>query len=150
MSQSLACVTVHIVFSTKARIPLISLGLEERLKPFLGGILRSEDCPAIAIGGAADHMHTLCYLSRTISIADLVGRLKGRSSSWIGETFRMPQKFGWQGGYAAFSVSPSDVRGVADYIKNQREHHRRRGFQEELRELLKDHGMDFDEKYLWD
>ncbi len=150
MSQSLSCVIIHLVFSTKSRIPLISLQLEKRLKPTLQRILQSEGCDPIAVGCSDDHVHTLSYLSRTVTISGLVGRVKGLSSSWVHNSFRMRRKFAWQAGYAAFSVSPSKLKATANYVENQREHHRHRGFQEEVRELLRIHDVKFDERYLWD
>ena len=150
MSQSLSRVIVHAVYSTKDRIPLISPEMERRLASFVGGILRSENCPPIAIGGASDHLHSLFSLSRTIAIGDLIGSVKGRSSSWLNKGSRMRCKFAWQGGYAVFSVSSSAVETVARYIRSQRVHHMHHGFQEELRILLHSHGIDFDERYLWD
>jgi hypothetical protein len=85
-----------------------------------------------------------------VAISDLLGRVKGLSSSWVSDNFRMRRKFAWQGGYAVFSVSPSKLADTVRYVENQREHHRHRGFQEEVRELLRAHGVEFDERYLWD
>jgi len=104
MSQSLSCVIIHLVFSTKLRIPLISLELEKRLKPVLRKIPQAAGCPPIAEGCADDHVHALFRLSRTVPISEVVGKLKGASSSWVNRNVRMRRKFAWQGGYAAFSV----------------------------------------------
>jgi putative transposase len=102
------------------------------------------------IGGVADHVHVLCQLSRKISIAGLMEELKGGSSKWIKLIDRPIPSFHWQSGDAAFSVSPSNVDQVRQYIKNQEEHHRRRSFQDELREFLQRHEVKYDERYVWD
>ncbi len=102
------------------------------------------------VGGVEDHVHILARLNRTIAQADWVKELKRVSSRWLKERGREYADFQWQGGYAIFSVSASNLEKVRDYIARQEEHHRKVGFQEELRALLRKHEMEFDERYLWD
>jgi REP element-mobilizing transposase RayT len=103
----------------------------------------------LQIGGIEDHVHVLLGASPVLAPAKIVQLIKGGSSAWIQETFPPLKGFGWQDGYSAFTVSRSDLPSVMEYIQGQREHHRTKSFQEEYRELLKRHGIEFDERYIW-
>lgn len=149
--QSLAQIYLHIIYSTKDRRPFLQdVSLREDLHAYLAGTCNNLDCPAIEVGGVQDHVHVLCRLGRTITVADLLRELKRESSKWVKEQSRELQAFAWQTGYGAFSVSPSHLKGLRKYILGQEEHHRRESFQDELRRLLKKYGVEFDERYLWD
>jgi putative transposase len=150
MSQSLVKNTVHLVFSTKHRTPLIKSPIEAELHSYLFGTCKQIDCTPIRVGGASDHVHVLCALSKKLPLMKLLEVLKSHSSRWIKTKGNLYQGFYWQDGYAAFSVSPRDIDRVVSYIDNQKEHHRQKTFQEELRTLLMEHQLDFDERYLWD
>ena len=104
---------------------------------------------ALAIGGTADHVHALLSLPGMMSFAKAVQLIKGGSSKWVHDHFLSLKKFGWQEGYGAFSVSASQVPKTIAYINNQREHHRRKTFQEEFIELLKKHGIEYDSRYVF-
>src|SRR2546422_1928190 len=140
----------HCVFSTKERRRVITPALRERLWPFLGGIARQNKMKAIEIGGVEDHVHILLSLPATISIAKALQLIKGGSSKWVHETFPEHGLFAWREKYGAFSVSVSQLDNVIGYIKGQEEHHRKITFQEEFVALLKKHGIQYDEQYLWD
>ena len=99
---------------------------------------------ALAIGGTADHLHALLSLPGMMSFAKAVQLIKGGSSKWMHETFSKHKKFAWQEGYGAFSVSASQVPKTIAYIKNQKNHHRKKSFHEEFLDLLKKHGIEFD------
>jgi putative transposase len=150
MPQSLSAVHVHVVFSTKGRRPFQDREKRQALHEYLGGISNCLGCPPEKIGGAEDHVHVLVRLGRSVSQAELVKELKRVSSLWLKEQGDEFAAFEWQGGYAAFSVSASNIDQVKAYIANQEEHHRRMTFQDELRELLRRHGLEWDERYLWD
>jgi REP element-mobilizing transposase RayT len=150
MPQSLVSLTTHIVFSTKHREPFIDPELTPRLYGYLGGIIRKTDSVLSAVGGVADHVHLLVSLGRQVSIADLVRDVKARSSGWVHETFPDRTAFAWQAGYGAFSVSRSVLGRVEAYIANQEEHHKRQTFQDEFRAFLRDHDIEWDERYIWD
>ena len=107
-----------------------------------------QDSPSILVGGVADHVHILCRLSRTRTLAELVREIKRTSSKWI--KTKGLRHFGWQNGYGAFSVSPSHVARVRRYIARQEEHHRKQSFQDEYRGFLDRYGIDYDERYVWD
>jgi putative transposase len=151
MPQSLAQIYVHLVFSTKNRAPFLKeKAFRERLHAYLKGICFNQDCPALQVGGTEDHVHILCRLSKNLAIKDLVRELKRDSSSWVKEEQRGLADFHWQNGYGAFSVSPSHVEALKQYIQTQEEHHRQETFQDEFRRLLKKYGIEYDERYVWD
>jgi REP element-mobilizing transposase RayT len=150
MAQSLAKVYLHAVFSTKNRVPVLADEWREELFHVLGGTANNLGCQSLIVGGVTDHVHMLFQLGRTISIAEAIGKIKSTSSLWVGQNRSELTDFHWQAGYAVFSVSQSNVEAVREYIRNQEEHHRKRTFQDELRELLRRYEIDFDERYVWD
>ena len=149
MSHSYVSNLMHCTFSTKDRYPAIDSELESRLWPYLGGIAKENRMKALAIGGTADHVHALLSLPGMMSFAKAVQLIKGGSSKWIHDTFPNQKKFAWQEGYGAFSVSASQVPKTVAYITNQKEHHRKKSFDEEFLELLKKHGIEFDPRYVF-
>jgi putative transposase len=151
MPQSLSAVYIHLVFSTKDRHPFLrDKGMREELHSFLGGASKQIGCAPILIGGVEDHVHLLARFGRTITQGDWVKELKRVSNGWVKDHGDKYSKFGWQSGYASFSVSQSNLEQVKEYISSQEEHHRKIGFQDELRALLRRHGVEFDEKHVWD
>ena len=151
MPQSLSNVLLHIVFSTKHRRPFLELPeVQDVMTGYLVGTLRNLKCPSLIVGVVEDHVHILCNLARTITIAKLIAELKASSSGRIKEEASALRSFYWQNGYGAFSVSQSNVESVKQYIASQEEHHRKMTFQEEFRLLLRRHNIEFDERYVWD
>jgi REP-associated tyrosine transposase len=131
---------VHCVFSTKDRRPLITEQMQPRLWAFLGGIARKNRMKALAVGGIEDHVHILLSLPATITVAKALQLLKGGSSKWMND--QLPRRsFAWQENYGAFSIGVSQVKDTVRYIKNQKQHHARCGFAEELRMFLRRHGI---------
>lgn len=139
---------IHVVFSTKDRMPLIEPEWRERLHAYLGGVARNLEVVPDAIGGVADHVHLLLGLKATHSLAEVVRSIKAVSSKWVHEEIGQAG-FKWQEGYGAFSVSPSQREVVKSYIERQEQHHAKRSFQEEYLDFLVKSAVDFDEKYLW-
>jgi putative transposase len=151
MPQSLSAVYIHLVYSTKARRSFLrDREIRIQMHAVLGGASKSLDCPPIIVGGVEDHVHLLCRFGRTISQADWVKELKRVSNLWIQNQAAEFKDFQWQGGYADFSVSVSNLDQVQQYIANQEEHHRKMNFQDELRALLRKHNQEWDEKYIWE
>ena len=101
-------------------------------------------------GGWIDSVHIVCGLSRTVTIADLIENLKTETSKWAKKPPFQMESFSWQQGYGAFSVSESNLETVVKYVQQQGIHHQRRSFQEEFRELCQKHGIEIDERYVWD
>jgi REP element-mobilizing transposase RayT len=149
VSQSLVKNLIHLVYSTKSRKPWISAAVRPNLYAYQAGIFKNLDSPALVIGGTDDHVHALFSLSKNHALKDVVQAVKHDSSTWMKQESKTPD-FHWQAGYAGFSVSPSNVEEVRRYIQRQEEHHRKMSFQDELRLLLERHGIEFDERYLWD
>jgi putative transposase len=139
---------VHIVFSTKNRWPWIEPEIRDRVHAFLGGCLRTMNAIPESVGGVADHVHLLAGLRARHCIADVVKQIKSASTRWIRSELGS-RRFEWQVGYGGFSVSASNREAVRRYIETQEEHHRNRTFQEEYREFLERHGIEFDERYLF-
>ncbi|HET9136892.1 MAG TPA: IS200/IS605 family transposase [Candidatus Kapabacteria bacterium] len=150
MPQSYAALYYHIVFRTKDKFTLLPEPIFTRLGEYLGGILRNLDGTLLAYGGMPDHIHLLVSLGREMSLAATMKSIKGYSSKWIHETFPEYQKFAWQSGYGAFTVSPSVLPKVKQYIATQAEHHRHRTYREELLLFLKEYGIEYDEKWISD
>jgi REP element-mobilizing transposase RayT len=139
---------IHIVFSTKERIPMISNEWRNRLHSYLGGIVKGLEGVPLAVGGIADHVHLLVGLKTSHRIDYLLRDVKADSSGWVHKEIGKT-KFAWQKGYSVFTVSPSNIEGVKRYVLNQEEHHRRKTFQEEYVELLKAANIEYDEQFLW-
>ena len=129
---------------------MIDEEIRERLYAYIGGILRERDARLAAAGGTSDHVHLLVELPAALSVADAMRLVKANSSKWVRETFSTRQAFGWQTGYAAFSVSASAVEDVMCYIEQQPEHHRDKTFQEEFIDFLQRHRIEFIERHIWD
>lgn len=140
----------HIVFSTKQRQNFISAAIEEELHKYLAGIVRGLGGSCIAVNGMPDHVHLLAILPPKVALSDALREIKASSSKWIHETKPQLSAFGWQDGFAAFTVSKSGVEGVRDYIREQKSHHGARDYQAELLALLAQHEVEFDERYIWD
>ena len=150
MPQSLSAVYIHLVYSTKDRRPFLTdETIRESLHRYLGRISKQLGSAPIIVGGVEDHVHLLARFGRTITQAEWVKELKRVSNLWVKKEHRI-LNFEWQGGYAAFSVSQSDLEKVKKYIANQPEHHKKMNFQDELRLLLKQHHVEWDERYIWE
>jgi len=139
---------VHIVFSTKRRMPVLERDLRARLFRYVGGIVRGERAALIEVGGVVDHVHLLARLRADQSVAELVRVLKSNSSKWIRRQSARTARFEWQVGYGAFTVSESQIARVRAYIARQEEHHRHRTFREELVEMLERHAIDYEDRFL--
>jgi putative transposase len=141
---------LHVVFSTKVRAPWITQEIAERLYPYIGGIVRAEKGALYDIGGVEDHVHMHLRWRPDGSVSDLMRTVKGRSSKWIHETYPNLAEFAWQEGFSVFSVSKSQEEAVKKYIAGQAEHHKKEDFKSELLRILRAHGVDFDERYVFE
>lgn len=139
----------HIVFSTKNRVNFIRPEIENRVWAYIGGIARNKGFTALQVGGIDNHIHALLSIKPSILNSKAVQLLKGDSSFWIHREFEGLSKFGWQDGYGIFTVCKSHTHEVIEYIKNQREHHKKQTFEEEFIELLELHEIEYDERYLF-
>jgi REP element-mobilizing transposase RayT len=150
MPQSLHVLSVHIVFSTKHRRPDLSPELRPVLWAYMTGILKNLECCSITVGGYVEHTHILCNLSKKHAPMKILEIVKKESSKWIKAQELGVQSFHWQDGYGLFSVSPSHLESVRQYILKQEQHHRKVSFQQELLGILRKYRVSYDERYLWD
>ncbi len=151
MAQSLSNILVHLIFSTKDRHPFLA-DRHQRVAThrYLAAVSARLQCPAIRVGGTADHVHCLARQGRTITVAEWVKELKRTSSQWAKTQAASLHGFQRQAGYGAFSVGQSLSRTVEGYIEQQPEHHQRFDFPTEFRKLLQAQGVEYDERYVWD
>lgn len=132
MGQTLTNLTIHIIFSTKNRVPSIDPEIKQPLLAYLGGIIKQNKAIPIIINGTSDHIHMLVEIPPNLSVSELVRIAKTNSSRWLHETWQSAQKFAWQSGFGAFSVSKSAIETVINYIKNQEIHHQKNLFKMNL------------------
>ena len=148
MGNTYTNVIVHIVFHTKACCTLIDPADLVRVHQYIGGIVKQLGSVLYEIGGMPDHVHLLMSLPKSKSLPDFMRALKAESSRWIKSVAPRYNRFTWQEGYGAFSVSASVVPRVVQYIRNQESHHKKFTFLEEYKSILEAYGIDYDERYL--
>ncbi|MGH9524374.1 MAG: IS200/IS605 family transposase [Terriglobales bacterium] len=149
MGHTYTTIQIHVVFSTSGRRPLILPDVQPRLWDYIGGLGRNHNIPILEIGGIENHVHTLMSAPPTMMVSKIVQTLKAYSSKWMNEGVMKGGRFAWQEGYAAFSVSQSNVDRVTEYIRGQVEHHKNHPFEDELKSLLLRNGVSFDERYVF-
>ena len=149
MANTYASLHYHVIFSTKNREAWLAPDIEKRIWEFIGGIARAHKMTALQVGGVEDHIHALITAPPIIAPSQIAQYLKADSSKWVHEDFPTLRNFRWQDGYAAFTVSKTNIPKVLNYIQNQRKHHRKKTFHEEYLEFLRKNGVDYDERYLW-
>ena len=130
--------------------PCLGASVRAALHAYPATVVRNAGCECPRAGGVADHVHLAVQLSRTITVAALVEEVKTSSSIWLKTQSPELGGFAWQRGYGVFSVGPSDLDALLDYIDNQEEHHRTRTFQDEYRAFLTKYRVAYDERYVWD
>jgi len=148
MANTYTSLHYHVIFSTKNRQPFLAEAIRDRVFAYLGGIARENGMNALEVGGVADHVHLLVSIPASLVVSKALRLIKGGSSHWLKETFPNMAKFAWQDGYAAFTVSRSQLDDVQVYIRSQAEHHRTKMFVEEYRAFLERHHIEYDERYL--
>ena len=149
MANTYTQIYIHYVIATKHRMRFLNSDIELELHAYAAGLIRDLSCFLQCIGGIDDHIHLLVGLHPTLAISEFAQKFKANSSRFINEKGWASGKFQWQEGFGAFSVSPSSLEKVRQYIGNQAEHHRRQSFTEEYEELLTRHKIPFDQRYLF-
>jgi REP element-mobilizing transposase RayT len=139
-----------MVFSTKHRVGLIQPEIEDELYGYIGGIVRNNDGKLLKAGGTSNHIHLLVSMSKNHLVPELIGSVKRDSSKWIKTKGGILSKFAWQDGYSAFSLGYSQIPTVEKYIAGQKEHHRKRLFEDEMRGFYRKYDVKYDERYVWD
>ena len=149
MAQTLVSLMVHVIFSTKNRESFITPEIEPELFAYVGGILRNNESRLLDAGGTADHVHLLISQSKNVALSSLMKDVKKDSSLWIKTKGNQFRNFHWQDGYGAFSIGKSQLNELKRYVSKQKQHHRKKSFQEELIQFLRAYGLEYDKRYLW-
>ncbi len=123
MGQNFVEVTLHFVWATSDRLPLVEPDMERELYRYISAVCRNDRCDVLAIGGMPDHVHLLVTFGTTVSISDLMRHVKGGSSRFVSETLRPGNWFQWQASYGVFAVEPKNRDKLIAYINNQKQHH---------------------------
>jgi REP-associated tyrosine transposase len=150
MANSYVACLIHCVFSTKGRRNLITPDIRNRLWSYIGGIARENSMSALAVGGTLNHVHVLLSIPQTMSIAQVMQKIKGVSSKWVHDEFPKHRDFKWQKGYGAFGIGLSQMKRTVEYIENQEEHHKGKTFEQEFVAFLKKNDLPYDERYIFD
>jgi REP element-mobilizing transposase RayT len=151
MSQSLSVIYLHVTFSTRGRSPWINEHIQKHLHAYMASTMKNIDCPALIINSMPDHVHMLFRMSKTNALASIIEEVKKSSSKWIKNQPDGSSLFYWQRGYGAFSVCRSHVNTVARYISNQKDHHKKVTYREEVERLMEKNGVEeYDPQYYWD
>ena len=148
MAHSLSKIYVHLIFSTKDRVPVLRREHFADIHKYIAGTLTRMDCQALTVGGMPDHVHVLFVLGKSCTIAKTVENLKRAATQYVRTLAPCYRNFTWQEGYGAFSVSPTRVDAVTQYINNQEQHHTKITFTEELKRFFDEYGVKYDERYL--
>ncbi len=149
MGSTLTNLLYHVIFSTKDRKPTIIPEIRDELHRYLGGIVKGEGGVLLQIGGMPDQIHMVIKLKPVYTLSEIMQKVKGSSSKWINEQNQLTDRFSWQEGYGAFTVSESQIPAVIQYVREQENHHRTLSFKDEFVLILKRHGVKYDERYLW-
>ncbi|MDP6113946.1 MAG: IS200/IS605 family transposase [Planctomycetota bacterium] len=150
MPQSLTRLYAHLIFGTKNRHPFLDEEIRPRVHAYLATIIRDMDSPYVVVGGVSDHVHILFDMGKMHAPVKFVEQVKRESSKFVKTLGAKYKSFFWQRGYGMFSVSPTHLADVEEYVRKQEEHHKKRSFQEEFREFLTRYGIEFNEEYVWD
>ena len=150
MPQSLSCLIIHVVFSTKDRAPLLDKIIRPALYSYMATVIRNGGCECFRIGGVADHVHIAFGLSRTVTLAQIIEQIKTSTSKWLKTQPPIELNFSWQRGYGAFSVARADLEQLLNYIDVQETHHQEISFLDEYRRFLERYKICYDEDYVWD
>ncbi|WP_294965246.1 IS200/IS605 family transposase [uncultured Flavobacterium sp.] len=142
MSQSFTKLWIHAIWATKNRQELIDFSIEKNLYDFIWQELNELGCPVRIINGMPDHVHVLFLQNPQKTISDIVKQIKGSSSHFMNRGEFILEKFAWQTGFGAFSVSESQLDAVCNYIKNQKRHHLKKNGEDEFNEFMRLHGLE--------
>lgn len=149
MANTYTQIHIHAVFSVQNRHCIIRNNWEEELYQYITGIIQNHDHKVLAINGMPDHIHVLFGMRPVQALSDLMQDIKASSSKWINQKKFVNGKFSWQEVFGAFSYSKSPVNDVIDYIKLQKEHHKKRSFIEEYLDFLEKFEVPYDERYIF-
>src|ERR1700761_4057739 len=149
MANTYHQIYIQTVFAVKYRAAVIDKTWRPQLFGVIGNLINEADCKTIIVNGVEDHVHCFLGLKPSVSVSDLMKRVKAKSSKYVNEHALTPERFEWQVGYGVFSYSRSHVEKVYKYVLNQEEHHKKQSFKDEYLEFLKNYKIDYDENYIF-
>jgi len=149
MSNTYTQIHIQCVIAVKFRLSVIQPSWKERLNQYITGIVQNQGHKMISINGMPDHLHLFFGFRPTQSLSDLMRTVKGESSEWINKEKFNHSTFRWQEGYGGFSYSRSQIPAVCNYIETQEEHHKKKTFLEEYKQILEQFEVDYDERYIF-
>lgn len=150
MAGTFSQIYIQLVFAVRNRESVIDTSWENELYKYISGIIRNKDQKMLAINGTKDHIHLLIGMKPSCCLSDLVREVKKASNEFVNSQKYTKSKFQWQEGYGAFSYSHSALNQVIAYVQNQKEHHRKKSFQEEYKEFLTKYQIEFKDEYLFE
>ncbi len=150
MAHTHTSILIHAVFSTKQRPPCLSGQLKAQLFPSRAASISRLKGKPVIVNGPRDHVHILFSLPAVLALSDAMEKLKANSCKWVHNRWAPQRFFAWQTGYAAFSVSQSNLVSVRNYIARQEEQHRKMTYQEEVLALVERHGIEYDPRFVFD
>jgi REP element-mobilizing transposase RayT len=150
MPGNFSKIHIQVVFAVKARAALIQPQWEDQLYKYISGIISNKEQKLLAINGMPDHIHILIGMRPSCCLSDLVREIKKSSNQFINDSRFTPFKFQWQEGFGSFSYSQNDVDKVINYIRNQKDHHRKQNFRDEYRALLREFQIEYKDEFLFD
>jgi REP element-mobilizing transposase RayT len=146
MTHTFTQIYLHVVFSVKGRLNLINKQWRDELYKYICGIANNKEQKIFAIGGVGDHIHLLLSIKPAVAPSEIVRDIKANSAKWINERHLVAGNFQWQRGFGAFSISSGQLDNTIRYINNQEEHHRKKSFESEYLDFLKEYNVEFNEK----
>jgi REP element-mobilizing transposase RayT len=150
MAGTFSQIYIQYIFAVKGRENLLQESWRGEVFKYISGIIREKRQKSIIVNGVSDHVHVFAGIKPSMNISDLVRDIKNNSTNFINDRGFLSSKFSWQGGFAAFSYSHSQIDSVYQYILNQEKHHKRQSFRDEYFDFLCKYGIDYDERFLFD
>lgn len=148
MANTYTQMHIQTIFAVSNRQSLISGKWELELYKYITGIIQNHGHKVLQINGTSDHIHIVFGMRSNQSLPNLMKNVKQDSLAWINKKGFINGRFSWQAGYGAFSYSKSDLPRVIEYIRNQKQHHKKESFMDKYVCFLKEFEIDFDERYI--
>jgi putative transposase len=140
---------LHMVFAVKYRNAVLHKSWRNQVFAVMGNLINESNCKTIIVNGVEDHVHCFVGQRPSVSVSDLMQKVKAKSSKYINEHHLTTDRFEWQEGFGVFSYHKTQIDNVYKYIEQQEEHHQTKSFREEYIQLLKEFEVDYDEQYIF-
>ena len=150
MANTYSQIYIQVVFAVQGQQNLLAKEWRQEVFKYMAGIIKAKGQKPIIVNGVEDHAHVFIGLKPSMALSDLVRDVKNNSSNFVNENKLVRGKFNWQEGYGAFSYGHSQIESVFNYIANQEAHHAKQTFKDEYVDFLKNFGIEYDTKYLFE